>query len=354
MRSGWRRLPGLRTWALALITACLVGAFLEPSLVLTRPTYDYIITLDITQSMNTRDVALEGVRMSRILYAKRLLNGVLPRLPCGSRIGWAVFTEYRVFLFFTPVEVCANYDALEETLDRIGNNMAWAGGSQIARGLFAGLKVAAEVPGRPDFVFITDGQEAPPINAAFRPEFDGTPGAVPGVILGVGGNSPSRIPMIGRDGRFLGYWAANQVPQTDAYSAGRATSEPHDLLYDRAGQPIRPLPPSGTEQLSSLKAAYLSSLAQETGLRYRRLDGPEALYATLTQRAFARATPVRTRIGFAPAALALVLLLGLYWPSLPRPGESRPRRAPASPRRRASPPPTHATTTARPPSGRGR
>jgi mxaL protein len=314
MRSGWRRLPGRRTSITALIAGCLLGAWLEPSVVLRRPTYDYIITLDITQSMNTRDVALAGVRMSRIRFAKRLLEGLLARLPCGSRIGWAVFTEYRVFLFFTPVEVCANYDALEETLNRIGNNMAWAGGSQIARGLFAGLQVASEVPGKPDLVFITDGQEAPPVNPAFRPEFDGTPGAVPGVILGVGADSLSRIPMIGRDGRFLGYWAANQVPQTDAYSAGRATSEPHDLLYDKAGQPIQPIPPSGTEQLSSLKESYLRSLAEETGLRYRRLESPASLYTTLTDRAFERPAHVRTRVGFAPAALGLALLIWLYWP----------------------------------------
>jgi len=314
MRSGWRRLPGRRTWITALIAACLVAALLEPSVALRRPTYDYIIALDITQSMNTRDVALDGVRMSRIRFAKRLLQGLLPRLPCGSRIGWAVFTEYRVFLFFTPVEVCANYDALEETLNRIGNNMAWAGGSQIARGLFAGLRVASEAPGKPDLVFITDGQEAPPVNPAFLPEFDGTPGAVPGVILGVGADNLSPIPMIGRDGRFLGYWAANQVPQTDAYSAGRATSEPHDLLYNKAGQPIRPLPPSGTEQLSSLKEAYLRSLAQETGLHYRRLENAATLYSTLTDRAFERPARVRTEVGFAPAALALVLLIWLHWP----------------------------------------
>jgi mxaL protein len=320
-------LPGRRTWVTALIATCLVGAMLEPAVTLRRPTYDYVITLDVTQSMNTRDVALDGVRMSRIHYAKRLLRGLLPRLPCGSRVGWAIFTEYRVFLLFTPVEVCANYDALEETLNRIGNNMAWAGGSQIARGLFAGLKVAAEMPDRPDFVLITDGQEAPPINPEFRPAFDGTPGAVPGVILGVGGDTLSPIPMVGRDGRFLGYWAASQVPQTDAYSAGRATSEPHDLLYNQAGQPIRPVPPTGTEQLSSLKAEYLRSLAQETGLQYRRLSGPETLYSTLTQRAFARPARVRTEIGFVPAALALALLVWLYWPARAAKLEPEPRRA---------------------------
>jgi mxaL protein len=330
MSRGWRRVPGRRTWITALATACLAVAFLEPSIVLRRPTYDFVVTLDITQSMNTRDVVLDGAHLSRLDYAKRLLEDVLPRLPCGSRVGWAVFTEYRVFLFFTPVEVCANYDALQETLGRIGNNMAWAGGSEIARGLFAGIHVAAQIPGKPDFVLMTDGQEAPPINPQFRPEFDGTPGAVRGVILGVGGAALSRIPMVGRDGRFLGYWTASQVPQTDAYSAGRATSQPHDLLYDKAGQPIQPLPPSGTEQLSSLKAEYLRSLAQETGLQYRRLAGEDALYSALTQRAFARAGRVRTAVGFAPATLALILLLWLYWPAS-RAAFGR-RRAPATAR----------------------
>ncbi|HEV7136486.1 MAG TPA: hypothetical protein VGN43_07620 [Steroidobacteraceae bacterium] len=333
MKSGWRRLPGARTWVTALAVACLVTAFLEPVVVLRRPTYDYIITLDITQSMNTRDVVLDGAHVSRLRYAKRLLKGLLPRLPCGSRVGWAIFTEYRVFLFFTPVEVCANYDALEETLERIGNNMAWAGGSQIARGVFAGIKVAAGTPGKPDFVFITDGQEAPPINPSFPPQFDGTAGAVHGVILGVGGQKLTRIPMIGRDGRFLGYWSASQVPQTDAYSAGRSTSEPNDLLYNQAGEPIRPIPPSGTEQLSSLKAAYLRSLARQTGLQYQDLEGPQALYSALTQRAFARAASVRTPIGFAPAALALLLLVWLYRPF---PGRSWSRQGGTSERRRSA------------------
>jgi mxaL protein len=318
----WQARAGPRTWATALIAVCLVAAILEPGVMLRRPTFDYVITLDVTQSMNTTDTVLDGRHLSRIAYAKRLLRGLLRRLPCGSRVGWAIFTEYRVFLLFTPVEVCANYDALEETLSRINNDMAWAGGSQIARGLFAGIAMASEVPGRPDFVLITDGQEAPPVNPGFRPEFSGTPGAVAGMILGVGADRLSRIPMIGRDGRFLGYWQANQVPQTDAYSAGRATSEPKDLLYNRAGQPIRPIPPSGTEQLSSLKAAYLRSLAGETGLQYRRLDGPDTLYSALTQRAFARPARVRTEVGFAPAALALALLIWLHWPGRPHPRRS--------------------------------
>jgi mxaL protein len=314
MSSRWRLLPGRRTWLTGLGAACLLGACLEPEVTLPQRTFDYVIALDVTQSMNTTDTVLDGVRMSRIAYAKRLLQRLLPRLPCGSRIGWAIFTEYRVFLLFTPVEVCANYDALAQTLRRIDNNMAWAGGSEIARGLFAGLEVAARIPGKPDFVLITDGQEAPPVNPEFRPVFDGTPGAVPGVILGVGGDELSPIPKIGRDGRFLGYWSAKEVPQTDAYSAGRATSRPNDLLYNQAGQPIRPLPPSGTEQLSSLKSGYLRSLALQTGLEYRHLDGTGSLYSALTQRGLARSSRVRTPFGFAPAALALVLLIWLYWP----------------------------------------
>src|SRR5262245_47475377 len=102
-------IPGRRVVVILLAATALLLALYEPQITLPRNTYDYVIAVDVTQSMNTTDTVLDGVRLSRLDYTKRLLHRVLPRLPCGSRVGWALFTQYRVLLLFEPVEVCAHY-----------------------------------------------------------------------------------------------------------------------------------------------------------------------------------------------------------------------------------------------------
>jgi mxaL protein len=86
-------------------------------------------------------------------------------------------------------------------------------------------------------------------------------------------------------------------------------------MVDEHGNPERPIPPSGTEQLSSLKEAHLRELALETGLDYERLESVDGLYTTLTQPTLAHRSSVLTRVRFAPMAIALLLLGALTaWP----------------------------------------
>jgi mxaL protein len=134
----------------------------------------------------------------------------------------------------------------------------------------------------------------------------------------VGGDLLVPIPKRDREGTPAGFWSAEEVPQTDLYSLGRPTSVAGESMVDERGNPERPIPPSGTEQLSSLKEAHLRELALETGLGYERLESVEGLYTTLTQPNLAHNASVLTRVLLAPAAVALLLLGALTsWP-LPR------------------------------------
>jgi mxaL protein len=316
----------------AILAAVAAGALLlaltDPQVRFPRATFDTLVVLDITQSMNATDATLEGERLSRIEFAKKLLHRVLPRLPCGSRIGWAVFTEYRVFVLFTPVEVCSNFDELSSTLERLDNRMAWVGGSEIAKALYGVLTTLARMANHPSLVFITDGHEAPPLNPHMRLRFQGKAGEIAGTLLGVGGEALVPIPKRDREGTFLGYWTREEVPQTDLYSRGRPTSVAGESMVDEGGNPERPIPASGTEQLSSLKEAHLRELAEETGLSYERLESVDGLYKTLTQSAFAHRTSVLTRVRAAPAAIALLLLWVLTSGPRRRIGMARRSRAP--------------------------
>jgi mxaL protein len=304
-RSRWQTLSLL---AAALL---LAATFLHPGLTLNRARFDHVIVLDVTQSMNVADRRLAGQPVSRLVFAKAALQQALTALPCGSKLGWAIFTEYRSYLLLTPVEVCANRAELRSTLAAIDGRMAWSGNSEIAKGLHSGLVVARELPDKPSLVFITDGQEAPPLSPNHRPSFDDKPGEVPGLIVGIGDIKPSPIPKTDPLGRPLGVWAADEVAQVDPRSRGRGGSVASEQMADDAA----PAPTAGlgatpgSEHLSGLREAYLQLLAAENGLQFLNLREPQALTDALQAPALARPLEVRADARIACGALAFVLLL---------------------------------------------
>ena len=298
-------------WLLAGAACALAACLLKPGWPVERARFDHVIVLDITQSMDVQDEVLDGKPISRLLYAKHALRQALLRLPCGSKVGWGVFTEYRSFLLFEPVEVCANLSELRSTLAHIDGRMAWSGNSEIAKGLHSGIDMARQLPGSPSLVFVTDGQEAPPLSPQHRPSFDDKPGEVGGVIVGVGDVRPSPIPKSDPSGRPLGFWQADEVAQTDLYGRGRGASVTGEsMTEDAATAPAPALGATpGSEHLSALREPYLRLLGRERGLAFVRLASPEALVAALTAPALAKPTPVRAdgRIVFAALALGLLL-----------------------------------------------
>jgi len=237
-------------------------------------------------------------------------------LPCGSKLGWAIFTEYRSYLLFAPVEVCANRAELRATLDGIDNRMAWTGSSEIAKGLHSAIGIAKALPGVPSLVFVTDGHEAPPLSPRHRPAFDDKPGDVGGLIVGVGGTTPVPIPKSDPAGRPLGFWSADEVLQTDPRSLGREASVRGETMSeDGDAVPAVGLGATpGAEHLSSLREPYLQLLAAENGLNFHRLLEPQALVEALQAPVLARPLLARVDARVPLAALALALLLSLWLP----------------------------------------
>ena len=314
-------------WLLAGAALALATCLLHPGWQTERALFDHVVVLDITQSMNVADRELAGKPASRLAFAKQALKDALLQLPCGSRVGWAVFTEYRSFLLFEPVEVCAHLTELRATLARIDGRMAWVGGSEVAKGLHSGLAVAKQLPHAASLVFVTDGHEAPPLNPRHRPKFDDKKGEVPGLIVGVGDPRPSPIPKLDPSGRPLGVWRADEVLQTDPRSQGRGGSVGGETMVDEGG-PVAALPGAtpGAEHLSGLRDAYLRLLAGELGLGYHRLETSQGLAQAMQAPDLARPVVVRAdgRVWLGALALALLLahLLAGRWRvilgSLPR------------------------------------
>lgn len=304
-------------WLLGGAALVLAASFLEPGVQMEQPLFEHVVVIDVTQSMNVADQHLAGGPVSRLAFAKHMLRDSLLKLPCGSKIGWAVFTEYRSFLLLAPVEVCAHLGELQSTLDRIDGQMAWSGNSEVAKGLHSGIGIVKQLPQKPSLVFVTDGHEAPPLNPRRRPPFDDKPGDAAGLIVGVGGLTPAPIPKTDPLGRPLGFWRADDVLQSNPFSQGRGGSVAGETMVTDKDEAVSPPPGGapGSEHLSSLREGYLRLLAGELGLGYHRLHATEgagtadALVAAMTAPGLAR--PVQARVDLRPvfAVLALVLLL---------------------------------------------
>ncbi len=311
-----------------LAAAVLLGAsLLGPSVPMQRALFEHVVVLDITQSMNVRDMRIDGLPASRLDFAKHALRQTLVEMPCGSKLGWGIFTEYRSLLLLAPVEVCANLGELRATLARIDGRMAWTGNSEITKGLYAGIGIAKQLAAHPGLVFVSDGQEAPPLNPRNRPAFGGKPGEVTGLVVGVGQLLPSPIPKLDPSGRALGFWRADEVMQHDPRSQGRGGTG--EAMVGEAVEGIAPAGAAGAttaaggEHLSALHEAHLRLLASDTGLAYHRLGELAPFIAALTAPALARPVPARFDLAPLLAGLALLLLvirhLPRYWhPSRPR------------------------------------
>lgn len=288
--------------ALTLALLLLVAAVALPPVMLQRATFHYLVAFDITQSMNVEDVERDGASLSRLAYARSAMRDALRQMPCGSKIGWAVFADYRVMPLLLPVEVCSHYEELLASLDRIDGRMRWANASNIGKGMSWTIRTARAIDPNTRVVFLTDGQESPPLRdgAELPPIQDITPGEVGGWLIGVGGDLPARIPRTDRDGNPAGYWAATDVVQR----SGALAAQSH-------------------EHLSELREPHLQSLAKLMGFGYRRLAAPEVLGQAMRDPAFAQPEPVPTDLRWLPAALALALLAWRFLPDR-RPRHSAP------------------------------
>jgi len=290
---------------IAAATLLLGAAVWLPPLTLQRPTYQYLVTFDVTQSMDVDDQRLAGVAVTRLAFARAAAREALRRLPCGSKLGWAVFADYRVMPLLLPVEVCANYDGLLASLDSIDGRMRWANASNIGKGATWVIRSARAMGPDTRVVFFTDGQESPPLrsNTDAPPMGDIAPGTTGGWLIGVGGDIAARIPRTDRDGNGLGFWTAADVVQR----LGPGTpGTPH-------------------EHLSELRETHLQALGELLGLGYRRLIAPDSAATAMLDPALAQPQPVATDMRWLPALLGLLLLGWRFWPDSAWTGRRRAR-----------------------------
>ena len=280
-------LPFLIAFLLLLSTAVLKPVDLQ------RSVYSFQIGFDISQSMNVEDMSLDGEAVTRLVYAKAMAATLLQQLPCGSSVGWSVFTGRRTLTLITPLEVCEHYSGLVSSLAEVDGSMRWSNGSSIGKGIHQIMRAANDFEHASNIIFMTDGQEAPPLEQGQR----GVPNTdnfkINGLLVGIGGDTPMPIPKSDASGETTGFWRAEDVVQrvpANATSVG--------------------------EEFSRRDDERLSSLARLTRLKYVALDSTQTLPDQAMRADYAEQRLALTDLRWIPASAALLLLIIKFLPGL--------------------------------------
>lgn len=289
------------TVTLIIALALLIAALFMPKWQLPRDTFNYIVVFDITQSMDVEDYELGATPASRLTFARDAVRRTLRDLPCGSKVGWGAFAEYRSLVLLQPVEVCENYNDLLASLEGIDGRMRWANASEVGKGIYWSVRMALVAESKPDILFISDGHEAPPLDptAPLSMPDDVQPGKVRGWVIGAGGDTPMPIPRTDEDDRRIGFWGATDVIQLVSPDGTRIVSR---------------------EQLSTLREPHLRALADRVGFGYMRLTTRGSIREAMLDPHLVRRDRAATDLTWLPLSGALLLLLSRFLPDL------RPRR----------------------------
>lgn len=299
-------LKDYRFYSLSLALLAMAALFAFPTRQQSGETYNLTVIVDITRSMNAEDYRIGEQAVSRLAFVKHSLRELIGRLPCQSKVGLGVFTERRSTVLYQPIEVCSGYAELDKSIAALDWRMAWAADSRIAGGLLNAMQLLQDQDSA--LVFISDGQEAPPLNPRYRTDFSEIKGKLKGLIVGAGGLQAVPIPKFDAKGRRIGVYGPDDVPHRSSF--GESDLNPEKIEgYDARNAPFGKYAASGSEHLSALQEGYLQQLAAETGLHYQRLQTSDGLLQALKRQEFARAADVETDSRARYAGLGLVLLL---------------------------------------------
>lgn len=294
---------------LAGATLLLVIALFRPTVNLQRDIYSYLLVVDITQSMNTVDMSLDGKPASRVAYTRKLLHDMIAGMPCGTRLGMAFFAGAGVALQYSPIEVCANYDAIQDNIRHLDWRMGWSGNSRLRQGAQSIAHLTRTLREPAQVLFFTDGEEAPRLHAFNTLDLTGFQGGRSWLVIGIGSEKGAPIPKFDENNKLLGYWSAESFQM----QPGVAQISQENFGTRDSGVALA----DSDRQLSRLDETYLKKYSAEIGSLYVRGNSMAALQLAIRNLKPARHDIAPTPLDIWLAAFAGLLLLGAFFSRLP-------------------------------------
>ncbi|MDP2248347.1 MAG: VWA domain-containing protein, partial [Nitrosomonadales bacterium] len=240
----------------------LVIALFQPSIPLKRNIYSYILVADISQSMNVPDMGSASKPVTRIAHTQKMMHEVVSAMPCGTKVSIALFAGVSVAAMYTPIEVCRNFAAINDTIDHLDWRSSWSGNSRIRDSMLTLAQVLRAFPEPAQVVYFTDGEEAPNLHAFNTRDLSSFQGGDDWLFVGVGSDKGTPIPKLDEKNQLIGYWSAESfalqpgIAQISESNIGTRDDNVAGGENDR--------------YLSKLDEEYLKSLAKEINAKYVR------------------------------------------------------------------------------------
>ncbi len=294
---------------LAAAFILLVAAAFKPTIPLPRNIYSYILVADISQSMNVVDTTLNGKPTSRIAYTQYMMHHIVGSMPCGTHVSIGLFAGVSIAALYTPIEVCANYAAIQDTIDHLDWRTAWSGNSRLRDSMFGLARILRTFPEPAQVVYFTDGEEAPKLHAFNTKDLTNFQGGSDWLFVGVGSDKGSPIPKFDEKNQLIGYWS------NDSFAM-----QPGIAQISEANLGVRDnnvASSTGDRFLSKLQEEYLQSLAKEVSANYVRGDSLQSILSAMKKQKPARRDIAPYNIQWILASIAGLLLLAAYLPKKP-------------------------------------
>ncbi|MGB7815953.1 MAG: VWA domain-containing protein [Methylotenera sp.] len=287
----------------------LIIAMFKPTVPVKRDIYSYLLVADISQSMNVKDMSLDGKPVSRMQYQQFLLHRIIGEMPCGTQVSIGLFAGVSVAALYTPIEVCANFAAIEDTIDHLDWRNGWSGNSRIRESMLTLAKLIRSFPEPAQVVYFTDGEETPKLHIFNTRDLTGFQGGKDWLFVGMGSDKGTAIPKLDDKNQLIGYWAAESF----AMQPGVA-----QISQDNIGTREESVATDTNDRyLSRLDEKYLQSLAKEVNGNYVNGNNLQNILVAMKKQPPARRDKAAFELKWIFAGLAGLLFLAAYLPKHP-------------------------------------
>jgi mxaL protein len=295
---------------LLVVALLLLLAIYKPQIQLKQDVHNYLLVADVSQSMNAQDVKLNSKVISRMDYTKHLMKRVVETSSCGTYISLGVFAAENVGLLLMPLEVCANYDVITDSIDHLEWRMAWRGNSRLTFGIKSAESMFDYLNIPATMLFFTDGDEAPKVNAINKLDLSGVQIGKNLLFIGVGGHQPVPIPRYNSSNKWVGYWSSD----TKENSAGAVGDTYSDTSKDEP-DPIVAYA-EFDRYLSQLDSEYLKQISAEIKGSYIEGQDTEEFYTNVQSQKPSASFITAYSMKWIYLSLAILMLLFVYTPEI--------------------------------------